>query len=395
MEDPFYFENESNFISTFPINNGEDPFISQNEEFVQNEKSHKKSKLEEINQSTIEKVRNSDLSAEDIKELLKNTELFQNKDYSKIELNNISQDFQKDLSEKKEKEKFMNEDLDEKEVISKSWNEKRNEAPYLKIESDTIIKEMIELIEKQTTQMNERYIILEGYNSANQKMAISRDVIEKRIEDDDMRPIELTSYQIKKAQRNQINKMKKIFGDLTNKHLDFDVDISGSMSGGNGKKLKCAKIAMIMLCEALNDIARLKIVLFTGDRDARNILVKEFNENINYKKLDLFGCHNTISSNLDGVSIEHEASKLNKKEIIIVISDGQPAGRDYHLNDAITEIHEVRKRFKIYAFSIDAKGEHLDKLYGKNWILTQSNDREDLSIKILKFCKIIVKEFFN
>ena len=39
------------------------------------------------------------------------------------------------------------------------------------------------------------------------------------------------------------------------------VDISGSMAG---IKLEAAKVAMVMLCESLYEIAQLVIVLFTG-----------------------------------------------------------------------------------------------------------------------------------
>lgn len=49
----------------------------------------------------------------------------------------------------------------------------------------------------------------------------------------------------------------------------------------------------------------------------------------------------------------------------------------------------------MFAFSIDAKGEYLDQLYEKNWILTTSTNRTDLGEKLIKFCKLVVKEFFR
>jgi hypothetical protein len=153
---------------------------------------------------------------------------------------------------------------------------------------------------------------------------------------------------------------------------------------------------MIMLCEALHEIAQLRIVLFTGDYDAINILLKNFNEKPDPKNFDKFGCHGSVSSNLDGISIKHEAAKFEKNVLIIVISDGQPAGSgNYGLNDAIKEIHDVKKIFNIFAFSIDAKGDYLDKLYDKNWILTKSSDKTDLGDKLIKFCRLVVKEFFR
>jgi len=55
----------------------------------------------------------------------------------------------------------------------------------------------------------------------------------------------------------------------------------------------------------------------------------------------------------------------------------------------------LKKKFKEYAFSIDANGDYLNKLYGNNWILTKSSDRTDLAEKLTKFCKLVVKEFFR
>ncbi len=259
-----------------------------------------------------------------------------------------------------------------------------------------------------------------------------RKVVEKRIENDSMEPIRLSYLQIKTNQRALITKMNLIFKYLK-KSSDFDnyqkrgrlnknfiktltsnytfkkcftkrikenilkilllVDISGSM---RGIKLQSAKVSMIILTEALKDLADIRIVLFTGNYDARNILVKDFGEPLVTDKIDMIGCHRHIKSNLDGLTIEHEASKLRGNEIIIIISDGQPAGyRGYGLKDAIDQIHKVRKRFKVFAFSIDAKGDYLDKLYGKNnWILAKSARQTDLTEKLMRFSRLVVNEFY-
>jgi len=171
------------------------------------------------------------------------------------------------------------------------------------------------------------------------------------------------------------------------------VDISGSM---RGVKVKAAKIAMVMLYEALEDIADIRIILFTGAFHALNILVKDFNERIDPKKFDKFGCHSRFGQNVDGVSIKHEANKLKKNDIIIVISDGQPAADGgYSLYDAIPDIHEVRKVFRVFAFSIDSQGDYLNKLYGKDWILTSSRNELELGQKMVRFSQILVKEFYR
>lgn len=259
-----------------------------------------------------------------------------------------------------------------------------------------------------------------------------RKVVVKRIENDEMDPIPLTYATIKAEYSLIMKKMKLLFSELR-KNTDWDnyqkrgrlnknfiktltssytyqkcftrkiqkntlkilllVDISGSM---RGKKLESAKISMIIFTEALKDLADIRIVLFTGEYDARNIIVKDFGEALVSKRLDMVGCHYHIASNLDGLTMEHEASKLTGKEIIIVISDGQPAGRrGYGLRMAMNQIHKVRKQFKVFAFSIDAKGDYLDQLYGKsNWILANSSDKRDLAKKIMQFSRLLIKEFY-
>ena len=84
------------------------------------------------------------------------------------------------------------------------------------------------------------------------------------------------------------------------------VDISGSMSG---QKLHAAKTAMIMLCEALENLADVKIVLFTALFHAINIQLKDFGEKLNPRKADKFGCHSVQYNNADGISMKNEAAK--------------------------------------------------------------------------------------
>ncbi|GAH20181.1 unnamed protein product, partial [marine sediment metagenome] len=43
----------------------------------------------------------------------------------------------------------------------------------------------------------------------------------------------------------------------------------------------------------------------------------------------------------------------------------------------------------------DAQGEYLNKLYGKDWILTQSKNEEELGQKLIKLYQLIVREFFR
>ncbi|TXT62879.1 MAG: hypothetical protein BAJALOKI3v1_480022 [Promethearchaeota archaeon] len=449
MADPFYIE-DVDFERAKPISIFEDgeEFISQMENFSSEEEKKEQSNIEKSSKDTIKALEKNDLSHDDLKELLENLENLEEENQNrKVKC----KDFESSLSDF-DMEYSFNDELESKEIhideieseYSNDFKQKKDEEEIICIidgdddsDKDSLSKSfldnILDLIEDSNDEMKERFIRLEALE--NQKMSsdkkYNREVIETNIKDDQMNPINITSKEILEAHQNLIYRVKLIFSTLHNQK-EYDthqnigrlnkgfikaitsnytykkcftrklnqktlkillmVDISGSMKG---KKLEAAKIAMILLCEALQGIALLRIVLFAGDFDARNILVKDFNENADLNKFDLFGCHQNINSNLDGISLKHEASKLDGNEIIIVISDGQPAGRSYGLKDAEDEIQEVRKRFNVFAFSIDAKGEYLDKLYGKYWILANSSQKTDLGEKLVQFSRIVVKEFFN
>jgi len=328
------------------------------------------------------------------------------------------------------KRKFNLDDLKKdlkprKEDHTSTKNERKEER---------FIKEIGALVKKADDAMKERLLILGGgkYFISPNKCEHERKVINVKIESQKMCPDTMTYAQIKAKYHGVIKKMKLIFADLKNKaavdtfqkrgrlnnkfvkavtsdyqfkqcftrkiikkelRLLLIVDISGSMKG---VKIRAAKIAMVMLYEALEDLAKIRIVLFTGGYDALNILVKDFNEPLKLNYFDKFGCHQTSRQNLDGISIKHESERLEKNDLIIVVSDGQPsADGGYSLFDAIPDIHDVRKHFKIFAFSIDSQGDYLNKMYGKDWILTSSRNELELGNKMLKFCQIIVKEFYR
>ncbi|MBD3212264.1 MAG: hypothetical protein GF311_06610 [Candidatus Lokiarchaeota archaeon] len=449
MADPFYIEDED-FERSYPITIFEDgkEFVSHLENFSFEEDKKEKSNIEKTSEDTIKALEKNDLSHDDLKILLEHLEnLEEENQNNKIK----SEKFENPL-ENIDSEYSFNDKLESKELNidetesnqSKNFKQKRDEEESIYIidgEDDSdkdspnkqFLNNIIDLIEESNDEMKERFIRLEALE--NQKKdndkKYNRKVIETNIQDEYMNPIKITYKEILTEHQNLINRIKLIFSTLHNqKEIDTHqnigrlnksfikaitsnytykkcftrklnqktlkillmVDISGSMKG---KKLESAKIAMILLCEALQDIALLRIVLFAGIFDARNILVKDFNEKADLNKFDLFGCHQNINSNLDGISLKHEASKLDGNEMIIVISDGQPAGRSYGLKDAEGEIQDVRKRFNVFAFSIDAKGEYLEKLYGKFWILANSSQKTDLGEKLVQFSKIVVKEFFN
>ena len=447
IEDPFYFE-ESDYQKSQDLNGrSQEPLINHFEDFSDPKEIFEKSELDNTSDKIIEKLKDSSLSTEDIEKLIEevdrikedskgipNLELDTELESLKgnlinaneilesnldIELNNL------DMNDTKAKENLI-------ELTSDIFNELKADGNEL--EKGNYLEEFIKLVSESHIEMEDRLFILDKGISFEKfsKGQRERKVSEVQIENETMKPIIQSYNQIIGDNRSLIARIKFIFRDFKNqiendhfqkrgrlnskfiKAVTSDykyircfsrkikqkelkillmVDISGSM---RGKKLESAKIAMIMLCEALYDIAQLRIVLFTGDYDAINILLKDFNDKPDPKKFDKFGCHDKVCSNLDGISIKHEAAKLDKDVLIIVISDGQPAGSgNYGLYDAIKEIHDVKKIFNVFAFSIDAQGDYLDKLYDKNWVLTKSADKTDLGEKLIKFCRLVVKEFFR
>jgi len=439
MEDPCLYDNieEGEYHHNSP---GDlEPLINHFEEFIEHGKKLESSELSSASEKVIEKIKDLDLNTADIEKLIEEVERDSKSDSIKDYLKETLKSNEFDISNDEFKQLDINEKLkllcqdnenlkavEIEDLIAILNNENQNDNNSRKYED--FISEISKLVSDSQTAMEGRLLLIENQDQFNET---ERKVNDVYIENEDMRSIGLSYNEIVKTHYNIITKLKYLFQDLRNQNdvdnsqkrgrlnnkfikavtSDFKynkcftrkltqkelkilmmVDISGSMAG---IKLEAAKVAMVMLCESLYEIAQLRIVLFTGEYDALNIQLKDFEEYPDIKKFDKFGRHQRIGSNLDGVSLKHEAAKLEKNVLILMISDGQPAGTQYGLNDAIKEIQDVKKKFKVYAFSIDAKGDYLNKLYGNNWILTKSSDRTDLAEKLTQFCKLVVKEYFR
>ncbi|MFX1279031.1 MAG: hypothetical protein ACFFA3_06405 [Promethearchaeota archaeon] len=440
MEDPWYYEDvEPEAYDDYYFEDS--PILNHYEDFNDKNGIMKETELNKTSEKIIENIKNSDITTEDIEKFIdridmvkecKDEILSKENSYLSFDFKEPTEDIKKEFNSQLRVEDVLH----HKETDDKDRLTELLANPIIKdvIEEKEYLPKLIELITDAHNAMEDRLFILEKGISFEQltRSDQERKIKEARIENESMKPINISYNQIIETYKNLIARIKFIFSEFKNQ-ADIDnfqkrgrlnnkfikavtseykykkcfsrklykkelkilllVDISGSM---RGIKLESAKIAMIMLCEALHEIAQLRIVLFTGDYDALNILLKDFNDKPEPRKFDKFGCHANICSNLDGISMKHEASKLEKETLIIIISDGQPAGsRNYGLYDAIKEIHDVKILFKVFAFSIDAKGDYLDKLYDKNWVLTKSSDKIDLGEKLIKFCKLVVKEFFR
>jgi hypothetical protein len=412
------------------------------ENLSKNKKRSEKTKLDKTSEELINKLKDIDLKPEDLEKLIKEPESVERDDKSKGKKNKLKKNAtksQKDttLDSKKINNIKLSKD-EEKSIMEKFAEElKLNKMKFDDKEGkhkELVLKQITKLVKEADKAMKERLIILEKaeYMIIPHKDKGKRNVRDAKIENMIMKPEGMSYSQIKTKYMNIIKRMRLIFSDLKNKSgidpfqksgrlnnkfikavtsdykfkqcftrkllnkelkLLVMVDISGSM---RGIKIQVAKTAFVILCEALEGLAYIRIVLFTGTYHALNILVKDFHETLKPNKIDKFGCHSREGENIDGVSIKHEANKLEKDDIIIVISDGQPAAQGgYNLEDAIPDIHHVRKKFKVFAFSIDSQGDYLNKMYGNDWILTSSRNQIELGQKMIKFCQIIAREFFR
>jgi len=402
-----------------------------NIEKISNHKKQKdKTKLDKTSQELIDKLRNFDLEPKDLDKLIENETDTRKKIKKKYRnKKNKNKNRKNSIEEHSEQQERGTKSTD----VSKTLKSKKINKTEQKVKNSKL-EVIARLVKDSENAMKERLILLEkGEYMINpfrdQKLRTIKDT---KIERESMVPDGMLYSQIKAKYMNLIKRMRSIFADLKNKagidsyqkkgklnskfikavtsdykfkqcftrkllkkelKLLVLVDVSGSM---RGTKIQVAKIALVILCEALQAMAKIRIVLFTGTYNALNILVKDFDETLIPRTIDKFGCHAKESENIDGLSIKHEANKLNDGEFIIVISDGQPAAQGgYNLNDAIPDIHFVRKNFKVFAFSIDSQGDYLNKMYGNDWVLTSSKNQTDLGKKMIKFCQIITREFFG
>jgi len=120
-----------------------------------------------------------------------------------------------------------------------------------------------------------------------------------------------------------------------------------------------------------------------------NIVVKDFGEKTKEENFNAIGNRYGEGENIDGRSLLHETEK-NPKGTIIVFSDGRPCGVDYGLHKAIKEFEQAKPRLKsLWNFSIDAYGDHLEKLYDKNFVEVSVRNRDDWIHKFLKLGRMI------
>ncbi|MFW9940268.1 MAG: hypothetical protein ACFFFT_04455, partial [Candidatus Thorarchaeota archaeon] len=338
MEDPCYYD-ESEYGESYEFNHVEnEPLLNHYEDFSDPKELMEKTELNATSEKLIEKIKETNLAIEDIEKLIEKVDSIKEEQKKKTnssknkEIDGLNKDL-KDIIENIEEKinpEFIGENLTSENLIN-DLNcldglpvSILNELDIDKEDLEKIgyLEDFIRLVTDAQNAMEDRLSILEK-GSSFQKLTEGnreRKVRDVRIENENMKVIGISYNQIIRTYKNLIARIKLIFRDFKNQ-IDIDnfqkrgrlnnkfikavtsdykykkcfsrkikrkelkilllVDISGSMSG---IKLEAAKIAMIMLCEAIYEIAQLRIVLFTGDYDALNILLKDFNEKPDPKK---------------------------------------------------------------------------------------------------------------
>lgn len=168
------------------------------------------------------------------------------------------------------------------------------------------------------------------------------------------------------------------------------IDFSGSMGGD---KMEHAIVSGMMLNEAISKIGVPLEVLGFTDKRANSIMnvFKTFDKPISTEELRIRMCKatNDMSSNADGEAILWSIDRLhrrkNKRKVLIVLSDGQPAsnrGDCYQFTkDVIDQVHR-EGRVEIYGIGI--QDNTVKELYPHWSVIRHEDELEDAVLKVVK-----------
>lgn len=169
------------------------------------------------------------------------------------------------------------------------------------------------------------------------------------------------------------------------------LDFSGSMGG--------TKIVHAIRCAMLfnETLGMCRVTYsFAGFTDAWNnvhYIFKDFNENISTDELGLRMCNAAnmyMSGNADGDSIVYEAERLlkrpEKRKILFVLSDGQPAGGNdgdiYGYTKDVVKQLETQSPIEIMGIGIMSHA--VKDIYSQYAVIQQSEQLEEAVLNILK-----------
>lgn len=181
----------------------------------------------------------------------------------------------------------------------------------------------------------------------------------------------------------------KIENDLLDVAVYVLIDCSGSMGGD---KILHAGAAGLLLNEALASLrVPFEITTFTEDGEVSHNVVKPFEKNFTPDQVatGIRNAMENMSGNADGDSILWAYNKLlgrkEKKKVLVVLSDGQPAGYDPRcpaFTKQVIEMIEKGKEVSIYAIGIMYHG--VENFYKSYKVINSPAELEDALLGLIR-----------
>lgn len=168
---------------------------------------------------------------------------------------------------------------------------------------------------------------------------------------------------------------KKYPDDEAKMAVSVLVDESGSMSyGDRATSARTAAIVMYDFCTSLG----IPLAMY-GHTERQNVEIYNYTDFDSVDKNDRFRVMDISArnGNRDGAALrfvaEHLAKRPEKVKILIIISDGQPAGRGYGGTEAEADLRGIKKEFKnkgitIFAAAIGDDKENIERIYKEGFL---------------------------
>lgn len=175
-------------------------------------------------------------------------------------------------------------------------------------------------------------------------------------------------------------------------HFTLLIDESGSMYGS---RIQVARLVAVMMQRYL-DNAKIdyRIVGHTEGSYSGTELRTYIDSNSRYKNDHLsLATIDDRYGNRDGLAIKWCLEKAQKeratKKILLIVSDGQPAGINYGGNSAVADMRKIiseHRNIDTYAFAIGDDGEKIAEIYGedKTLIFSNLNDFQDVITRLIE-----------
>ena len=168
----------------------------------------------------------------------------------------------------------------------------------------------------------------------------------------------------------------------------------------SGSRIEEARNCAIILTEAF---ANLKIpcsvIGFTADTDGADAVHRHF---VSFRNLAVertsLAAMEAYANNFDGYSIRYAGRIMQKyraeHKILFVISDGQPACRNYYAGDGIDDttkaIREMGRFMSVMGIGIGSREAVFTKMYNGQFVSTKP---ENLTNELVKQLKRIIRKY--